>query len=124
MGVNRDEVRRVLSYLVPIWLVLQLFAVGTVEAATVRVPIERGMVAGLSSDNQLFLEAMPKRGEGLLHLARRLCGTTEVAREVAGANGGVRRLQAGVRYRVPFSILLPEYQVKVVQALFSEDRGV
>ena len=33
------------------------------------------------------------------------------------------RLLAGVRYRVPFALLLPEHQLRVVRALFAADRA-
>ena len=46
----------------------------------------------------------------MIHLARRLCGDSQFSRTLASANGGVRQLKVGVKYRVPFSILLPENQ--------------
>ena len=124
MGVNHDEVRRILSALLPALGGFLLVCGGVAAASTVRAPIEAGLVASLTDENRLYLEAIPRRGEGLLRLSRRLCGNTDAAQAVAGANHGVRQLKAGVRYRVPFSLLLPEYQLRVVQALFPEDRGV
>jgi N-acetylmuramoyl-L-alanine amidase len=79
------------------------------------------MVAVLTAEGVPSLDATPLRGEGLLAFARRLCGTAEVAPQLAEANGG-RRLQEGVRYRVPLPLLAAELQEKVLRALFPADR--
>ncbi len=64
---------------------------------------------------------LPERGEGLLGLARRVCGSSTVATAIGEANGGASRLLAGVRYRVPFAVLTPERQLRVMRALFERD---
>ncbi|MGH9465375.1 MAG: N-acetylmuramoyl-L-alanine amidase family protein, partial [Thermoanaerobaculia bacterium] len=72
----------------------------------------------------LFLEAVPRRGEGLISFAGRLCGTAEAVPAIVAANGGRSRLLVGVRYRVPFGVLAPERQLAVARAIFPDDRGV
>lgn len=105
----------------PALLALVLLASAPV-AATRRVEVVEGQVAALTGGREIYLEAPPEKSEGLLAFARRLCGTDTVAGQIAAANGGVRSLELGVRYRVPFELLRPEYQVRVLNALFEADR--
>ena len=93
-------------------------------SGTVRVALEDGVVATLAEDRGLLVEAIPKRGEGLALFARRLCGDSRLAPQVAEANGGAKDLLAGIRYAVPFSLLSKDWQLKAVKALFAEDKGV
>ncbi len=86
-----------------------------------RVAISSGMVATMDQGN-LFLEASPLRGEGLIAFSRRLAGSEGSAAAIAAANGGSRKLLIGVRYKVPFEVLLPEYQFRVMRAIFGDDR--
>jgi N-acetylmuramoyl-L-alanine amidase len=95
----------------------------TVPARTVRVTVEEGLVATLSEDKGITLDAIPKRGEGMTAFARRLCGDARLVPQLAEANGGAAVLQAGVRYTIPFELLSQEWQLKAVRALFPEDRG-
>ena len=99
-----------------------LLAVAPVAAAgaSKRVALENGVVA-LLTEGEPALEATPRHGEGLFAFARRLCGTPDAAPKLAEANGG-RQLLAGVRYRVPFTLLSEELQQKVLAALFPGDR--
>jgi N-acetylmuramoyl-L-alanine amidase len=92
------------------------------EPHTIRLPLDGGVVA-LTDEHQIFLEVVPKRGEGLRALAQRLCGATGAAERIATANGGARDLVTGMRYRVPYEALTPEWQLKLVQALFAADGG-
>lgn len=92
--------------------------------AALRVHLEDGTVAVLTDSQDLFLEASPRRGEGLLSFSRRLCSSVDAASLVAEENGGSQRLLAGIRYRVPFAVLKSEYQVQVVRAIFEDDRAV
>lgn len=71
----------------------------------------------------LYLETVPKPGEGLITFSRRVTGSPNHAAEVGKANGNVKRLLAGVRYRVPFRLLPPERQLAVVRALFPGDKA-
>lgn len=99
-----------------------LVGVSLAEAATRRVQIGDGMAVTLNSHHEVILEALPLRHEGLIAFANRLCGRTRGAvKKVSAANRGVRRLRAGVRYRVPFELLLPEYQLRALTALFEAD---
>ncbi|MEE8277540.1 MAG: N-acetylmuramoyl-L-alanine amidase, partial [Thermoanaerobaculia bacterium] len=92
--------------------------------ATLRVEIEDGKVAAQTDGQEIFLEAVPESGEGLLSFARRLTGTRTHAAAIARVNGGAERLLAGIRYRVPFDLLAADLQVRVVGALFADDRAV
>jgi N-acetylmuramoyl-L-alanine amidase len=89
---------------------------------TVRAPLADGVVGALS-DEGIFLEAIPKRGEGLLAFTRRLSGDARLAPQVLEANGGSQDLQAGVRYRFPFDLLSQEWQMRLLRALFPDDKG-
>jgi len=90
---------------------------------TVRVPLEDGVVATLSEERGILVEAIPKRGEGLSAFARRLCADSRLAPQVAEANGGAQTLLSGIRYAIPFPLLSQEWQLKAARALFAEDRG-
>jgi N-acetylmuramoyl-L-alanine amidase len=102
-------------------VLLALLVCGPLPAAPPRVQVGPGLVAVLTAEGSPALEATPLRGEGLNSFARRLCGTADAAEQLAQANGG-RRLLADRRYRVPLSLLEPELQGKVVEALFPSDR--
>ncbi|HEX3552645.1 MAG TPA: N-acetylmuramoyl-L-alanine amidase [Thermoanaerobaculia bacterium] len=91
---------------------------------TVRVALEDGVVATLAEDRGLLVEAIPKRGEGLALFARRLCGDSRLAPQVAEANGGAKDLLGGIRYTIPFNLLSKDWQLKAVKALFAGDKGV
>jgi N-acetylmuramoyl-L-alanine amidase len=88
-----------------------------------RAPLADGMEAVLGADHQLFVEAQPRRGEGLLGFSRRLCGSAQVADLLAEANGLPDRLLAGVPYEVPFELLSANLQLATVRALFEDDRA-
>ena len=90
-------------------------------AATLRVELGDGLVAAMGDDQRLVLEARPEAREGLLAFARRLCGDDGAAPSIAAENGDVAVLRAGVRYRVPFDLLRPELQRRLVEALFPAD---
>ena len=91
---------------------------------SVRIQLEEGVVAALTEEG-LFLEAVPKKGEGLYAFARRLCGDSRLAPQIMEANGspGTADLQAGMRYRLPFDLLSNNWQLKAVRALFPQDKG-
>lgn len=93
-------------------------------AATRRVELDATSVATLADGREIFLEALPGKGEGLLSFSRRYCGSSELASTVSEANQGSTLLLAGVRYRVPFGALLPEYQQRVLRAIFGRDEMV
>lgn len=103
-------------------LALLFLPVAPATAAT-RAVLEPGLTALLADDGALYLEALPRRGEGLQSFAQRLTGTDRAANEIAAANRGARRLLAGRRYRVPYARLRPELKVRVVRELFTADRA-
>ena len=92
--------------------------------ATPLVRVEDGVTASLDDEHGIYLEALPRPGEGLLAFSRRFCGTSEVIPSLVEANGGRSELLTGIRYRVPFVLLLPEWQERVVRSLFPEDQPV
>lgn len=94
--------------------------------ATHRVALGDGLIASYVPEPRpaLYLETVPQAGEGLLSFARRLTGDKANAGAIADANGGTRRLLVGVRYRVPFELLLAEHQLRVVRGLFPDDQAV
>lgn len=89
---------------------------------TVRSSLGDGVVVALSEDG-LFVEAVPQKGEGLYAFTRRLCGEDKWVTQVMAANGGAKELHAGVRYRVPFDLLSKAWQVRVLRAVFPSDKG-
>ena len=113
--------RRVLDLLLTSLALALVVAPGAV-GATQRADLGAGQVASLDDGGRLFLEVTPLRGEGLYALARRLCGSEAAAGAISAENRGVRKLVAGVRYKVPFELLLATYQLEVVRAIFSQDR--
>lgn len=79
------------------------------------------VVAVLTDTNELFLEAKPLKGEGLLAFCRRLCLGEEVAPAVRAANGDPRKLLAEVWYRVPLDLLAPQQRRRVLKTFFPAD---
>ena len=92
--------------------------------AALRVHLRDGSVAVLTETHDLYLEASPRRGEGLLSFSRRFCSNEDAAALVAAENGGSKKLLAGIRYRIPFAVLESGYQVQVLGSLFEDDRAV
>lgn len=88
-----------------------------------RARLADGDRAALVDKKELYLETVPKPGEGLITFSRRVTGSPNHAAEVGRANGNVKRLLAGVRYRVPFKLLPQERQLAVVRALFPGDKA-
>lgn len=88
-----------------------------------RVELADGTIAVMTPSQELYLEAAPRRGEGMLAFAVRLCGSVEAVPAIVAANGGRTRLLIGVRTRVPFGVLVAQRQLEVVRALFPEDRA-
>ncbi len=101
-------------------LILPLFAAQPTGLVRVKVPDGTAL---LTRDHQIFLEVLPRRGEGLLALSRRLCGTEKATSAISAANGGQRSLKSGVKVRVPLAALAGPRQVSVLAALFPEDRA-
>jgi N-acetylmuramoyl-L-alanine amidase len=91
-------------------------------ARTVRTSLGDGVVVALSEEG-LFVEAMPQKGEGLYAFTRRLCGDEKWAQQIVMANGGAQVLHTEERYRVPLALLSNELQVRAVRALFPTDKG-
>lgn len=92
-------------------------------AAVERARLVNGDRAALVDKRDLYLETVPKPGEGLITFSRRVTGAANHAAEVGKANGNAKRLLAGVRYRVPFRLLPPQDQLAVIRALFPADKA-
>lgn len=89
----------------------------------IRVKVAAGMTAVLDSDQDLYMEALPRKGEGLLSFTSRLCGTADVADILVEINDIGRNLLAGVSYRIPFDLLDADLQLAVVKVMFADDRA-
>jgi N-acetylmuramoyl-L-alanine amidase len=89
---------------------------------TVRTALGDGVVIALSEEG-LFAESSPQKGEGLYAFTKRLCGDEKWAQQIVVANGGTKVLHSGERYRVPLALLSNELQVRAVRALFPADNG-
>jgi N-acetylmuramoyl-L-alanine amidase len=98
-----------------------LFAAAA-AAETLRVNLDGGLVATLDESGEIYLEAVPEKGEGLYAFTRRFTGGSAAHRTVSEVNGNPRRLVSGVRYRVPHRLLLDGYKLGVLRALFPSDR--
>ncbi len=132
MAVTRDHRRRIACLALLGVLAAATVAAPALAAAAVRRSLSGPAAGGAGKDelvalltdrNELYLEARPLPGEGLLAFARRLCGSGDAAAAIVRANGGAEQLLAGVRYRVPYDALRSEMQLRVVRALFDGDRG-
>jgi N-acetylmuramoyl-L-alanine amidase len=100
------------------------FLTGAVQATTRRVEIEVGMVAVLTDEGELRLEALPLRGEGVNSFATRLTASRRNASTITRENGGVRKLLQEVRYRVPYDLLTDRLKLAVLRTLFPDDRPI
>ena len=101
--------------------ILVLFATAS-EASTQRIEFAPGMVAALGDSGELWLEALPLKGEGIAGFSERLTGHRFHERQISRANQNTRQLIREVRYKVPFAILKEDLQMKVFQALFPGDQ--
>jgi len=81
-----------------------------------------GLLAILNDEQEIFLEATPRNGEGMLAFTHRLTGDSRLVPQLIEANGGRKELKTGVRYHVPYVMLSPERQLQVSHALFPGDR--
>ena len=96
-------------------------------AATKRVAVpEIGSptpVAVMTGHGKIHIEAKPRANEGLLAFAKRLFGSSRHSSALSRANGGVRRLKRGVRYKVPFDLLPERSQQAAIRALLPKDQA-
>jgi N-acetylmuramoyl-L-alanine amidase len=90
-------------------------------ASARRAEIEEGVIAVLTDKQEVGLEARPLKGEGIRAFSRRFTDGELAVQAIAQANGQPKRLEAGVRYRVPYALLKDDYKVRVVRALFPQD---
>ena len=118
MAVSRLRPLAWLSLLVAAFLLMA----PSIPRAAVRVQVEPGLVVALDEKQEIYVEAAPLAGEGLLSFSRRLCGHEEAAAAIAEANGGLPSgLHAGVRYRVPYRLLTPEMTLRAARSIFGHD---
>ena len=124
MALTIDDIRKIAilgSRLLV--LLVALLAASSAGASQERVELPDGTRAVLDERLEMYVEVLPQRGDGWLGFARRHCGTTRAVDQIKELNK-TRRLLVGVRYRIPFALLVPERQLEVVRALFSDDRGI
>ena len=108
------------------WVLVALVAgsaATTAAAQTRRVALD-GQVSALLTGGQVYAESYPLRGEGIYSFTRRLCGDDSHWRTVSVANGNVRKLAFGARYRVPVEVVRPDLRYRVLRALFPDDELV
>lgn len=108
------------------WLLTALTsaaAAAPIVAATERALLPTGARAALVERRDLYLEATPLPGEGLLAFTRRFTGGTESYREIARLNGNPRRMLVGTRYRIPYTALAQDWMLGAIRALFPDDRA-
>lgn len=103
-----------------LWCLLLALA-APAAAATLRVAVGEDMVAALTGQQEIFLEVRPLEGEGIWAFSRRLTGDVEAVEAITEANGNPRRLEAGVRYKVPYAHLIDDYKIRAVRGLFPQD---
>ncbi len=106
-------------------LAVLLPAMGAAATKRVEVP-EIGSptpVAVMTGRGAIHVEAKPRANEGLLAFAKRLCGNARHSSALSRANGGVRSLKRGVRYRIPFDLLPRPSQQAAIRALLPQDQA-
>jgi len=91
-------------------------------AATQRSQLEGGYRALLDDQGEIFVESLPRNGEGMLGFAERMCGSAGKSGVITASNRGRSRLLKGIYYRVPLDELRPELQQRALMALFPRDR--
>ena len=117
MADRRQPLKRILFLS---WLVA--VAATPLAATPLRVRMDGGMVAVLTSSQDLFLEAPPERGDGGYTFAERFTGDRGNAARITRPDGRrARRLYLGQRYRLPYEILSDRYQLAMMRALFPGD---
>lgn len=92
------------------------------SATPKRVGLTDGYRAMLDDDGEIFVDALPRNGEGMLAFAERMTGSAGKRSVISAANRGRTRLLKGIRYRVPLDELRPELQRQALLALFPADR--
>ncbi len=100
-----------------------LVFVASVASGSIRRAMGDGRVAYLSDEQEIFLESPAEPGEGLLAFTRRYTGDAVAADEIGELNRS-RRLLAGVRYRIPYRLLRPDFQLRVMESLFPSDEKI
>ncbi len=101
---------------------LSLLLVASAARSTERVELADGYRVILEDDGDIFVDALPRNGEGMLAFAERMCGSVGKRSVIAEANRGRTRMLKGIRYRVPLDALRPELQQQALLALFPGDR--
>jgi N-acetylmuramoyl-L-alanine amidase len=91
-------------------------------AATQRAALDPDYRALLTDDGEIFVDALPRNGEGMLGFSERLCGSAGKRSVITAANRGRTTLLKGIRYQVPLDELRPELQRRALIALFPSDR--
>ncbi|MEO8033395.1 MAG: N-acetylmuramoyl-L-alanine amidase [Acidobacteriota bacterium] len=104
------------------WFFLQAVgAFASPASSSPSVQITPELRASLRSDYQVDVVVTPHRGDAWTRLAKRVSGDAENWRDIARANQASETLTVEQRIHVPFALLRPELQRRVVGALFPGD---
>ena len=82
---------------------LSLVVTESVSASTYRSPVEKGVVAALTPERDLVLEAQPHNGEGMLGFALRFCGERAAVERISKANSDLTRLLISSPFSFPLT---------------------
>lgn len=94
------------------------------HAAVVRprvVTIADGLSASLDKDQEISLLATPKRGDAWTRLALRTTSDAEQWKQIAKLNKMGPNLPRDRAIRIPFSMVKPSLQAKILPSLFPDD---
>ena len=120
-GAKRASPRRSAFSVVALALLLLALTRVALAAEVRRATVDAETVATYDPTEGLFLEILPRPREGLLALAKRLCGSSDRASDLVRANDGSDRLLRGIRYRIPQSCLSTERRLEILERLFPGD---
>ncbi len=103
---------------------LGLLLTSAAGATTHKIALSPGYRAVLLDDGQIFVEARPRNGEGMLAFAERMTGNAGKRRLISTVNRGRTRLLRDFFYKVPLDDARPELQKEALLALFPHDRAL
>jgi len=83
--------------------------------------VEEGVRVVMSDDLELWIQAVPRRGEGWVSLSARITGGTARWRELKKLNGDKEHLLKNVRIAFPFAWVKPSLKAAALTALFPKD---
>ncbi|HXG57734.1 MAG TPA: N-acetylmuramoyl-L-alanine amidase [Thermoanaerobaculia bacterium] len=100
------------------WGIFLVFLPATLLASGTRPDLH----ASLTKDYEIEVVVRPHEGDAWTRLAQRLTGDAGNWKTIAGFNGAGDTLLHGMPVRIPFALLRPDLQRRVVQDLFPLDQ--